>query len=236
MADTPSTKSTSTTADSTTTTKQATTVEKVAAPVLTPETTDTAPAADTTASEPAPQETAAPAVAETPAPAPAPAPAAAPAPAPAVAPAPVAAPAVQYGVLGTSLLQQLDAYVEAMNPRRPLATSEGLKQQVTLYRVITNIINRVEDENFTAVFTALLQKFELHKNGALHEEYIFRFAEQIQLNENDRKAFHRLLNLIKVMAPVKSRDVAIKQVDFTASLNFGLTEPGRQRVLAYFKK
>lgn len=131
--------------------------------------------------------------------------------------------------------ESIHGYIEAMAPRRPLSIDEGCRNQVSLYRAITTIINR-SDDDFQPAFAKLLKLFEEHATGALAETHVFRFLDNVQLPEDDRRAFQRLINLIKVAGPVKGRELAVKQVDFAASLKYGLTEQGRQRVLAFFGK
>ena len=64
---------------------------------------------------------------------------------------------------------------------------------------------------------------------------VFRFMDNVALSADDRKGFQRLLNLIKVLAPVKGRSIAVKQIDFPKTLAYSVTEAGRQRLLAYFE-
>ena len=133
----------------------------------------------------------------------------------------------------TANLAGLKKYIVEMGPKRPVSIEEGVRNQVLLYRAITNTINR-QNDHFRPAFTALLRLFVELKDSVFHEAYVFRFMDNINLPENDRKAFQRLLNLIKVLAPVEGREQAKAQINFEASLAYGLTEEGRQRLLAYF--
>lgn len=162
---------------------------------------------------------------------PAPAPVAAPKPAPAQA-QPQAA---KFSPTVTMAFSTIDEYIVAMAKQKPVTVEEGSRQQVKLFRAISTIINHSGDE-FEAAFTTLLKLFEEHANGVFAETHLFRFFEVIQLQEADRKAFQRILNLIKLMGPVKSRQVARNQVDFARSLEFGFSEEGKQKVMAYFGK
>lgn len=129
---------------------------------------------------------------------------------------------------------RLVEYTAAMAPKRPVSSEDGAAHQVRLYRLIQAVINK-NPEYFEALFTAMLRLFEHHKDGAFHETAVFRFMESVNLGSDDRHAFLRLVNLIKVLGPIKSRAVAIKQTNVLDSLRYGLTEEGRQRVLNYFK-
>ncbi len=192
-----------------------------------------APAAPVAPVEPAP----APVVTKpVPVPAPAPKPVTAVAtPAPAVPTMTTAIPAEGISRKGRAQLETIMTYVNDMRPRKPVQAVVGARHQVTLYRALLTIINDLEDD-FQIVFATLLKLFEEHKAGVFHDSYIFRFMDSIELPENDRRALQRLVNMLKLMAPVKGREQAIKQVNLEDSLKYGVKESGRQRILAYFNR
>lgn len=128
----------------------------------------------------------------------------------------------------------LTTYIQAVAPRKPVTTEELVRAQTSLYRVISQVINGLEGEDFTGAWGYLLQMAHAHRKGVFSEIYLFRGFEDIVLPEAERKAFQRLLNLIKLTADPKSRQIALKQVDITKTLELGLTEPGRQRVLGFY--
>lgn len=130
-------------------------------------------------------------------------------------------------------IQRLLEYCVKMNPSKPIEIQEGVKAQVALFRIIQNTINR-EDTYFRQLFAAILALFAYEKTGVFKEENVFRFMDSITLNDVERKAFTRLINLVKLLGPKESRAVALKQVNFTSSLQYGLTDEGRQRVLGFF--
>lgn len=187
--------------------------------------------------------------------APAPAPVQAPAPAPQVQVKETAAPKAEAkvapnafeitGIAGVDRLlkdvpaarlapiHRLVEYVAVMAPKKPVTSEDGARQQAALFKTLQNVINR-EDEYFRPLFAAILAFADAHKAGAFHETHVFRFMEFVVLPENERKAFQRLLNLVKVAAAKEGRAQAIKQVNFTDSLRYGLTDDGRQRVLEFF--
>lgn len=176
---------------------------------------------------------------------PAPAPAApTPAPAQAIAPSAVGLTdpiAILENVLeGVSVstklsLQTMIDYILKMAPKKPIAVSDGVRQQVALYRAITNLINNA-GEDFNKAFGAVLRAVHEGRNGVFHEIHLFRFMEHIDLPQQDRQAFARLLNLIKLTADPKARQIALKQVDLTGTLSHGISEAGRQRTFSFFGK
>ena len=133
--------------------------------------------------------------------------------------------------MGTILLQQIEEYQNKMQPRKPVSRNDLSKNQIGLYRVITRILTL--DEDFNLVYTKLLEMFHEGRDGVFHETHVFRATEALELPENDRKQFLRLLNLIKFTADVKSRAIALKQIDFGRTLEF-IPEIGRQKLLNYY--
>ena len=161
--------------------------------------------------------------------------AAAPAPAPAVAAFDMQAQIKDLSLTAQLALQNIASYAEVMAPKKPISIEDGNRQQIALYRAISTIINKLEGD-FEPAFTVLLKFFEHHKKGVFAETHAFRFFDTMPMVEDDRKALMRLLNMIKVLAPVQGRQLALKQVDLNNSLQFGVTEAGKQRVLEYFGK
>jgi hypothetical protein len=175
------------------------------------------------------------AVAKPAAPAPAPKPAA---PAPV---APVAAPAPQQQQVilsprASALFEDLDAYIAAMDPKKPANPKAGATQQARLYRLIQHIINQLQ-EDFRPAFVTLLKKFDEHSglDGVFHPLNVFRFFPHVPLGDEDRETFRNLLNMLTKLASPKSRAPMLKQINLRATLaGKSITEPGRQRVNAFF--
>lgn len=131
-------------------------------------------------------------------------------------------------------INRIQAYLERMAPKRPVDGKTVVNEQVALYRSIQNIVNR-QEQYFTQLFTALLFIFKTEgKTGALSDRYRARGMENITLHAGDRKAFLNITQLLHMLADVKSREVAMGQVNFERALENGLTAEGRKRVLDYF--
>ena len=141
--------------------------------------------------------------------------------------------ALNISTLSKFALHNVAEYMDNMAARKPVDVVTGARHQVTLYRAITSIINSNEND-FAPAFGALLSMFHNNAEGAFHETRVFRFFDQMALPENDRKAFQRLLNLIKITADPKARALALTQVDMSATLQHGLSDLGRQKVLNFF--
>lgn len=165
------------------------------------------------------------------------------APAPTPAPTQAPAPAVSSGtpdtpanlsLLARSLCDVVVSYIAAVPPRTPIDPATLVQQQVYLYRAIAGMINKLEGEEFTQVWSWLLACFNVHRHGVFGERHVFRAMEEITLSPDDRKAFQRLLNLLILTCEATSRAYALRQIDMTKTLALGLTEPGRQRIHGFY--
>lgn len=133
-------------------------------------------------------------------------------------------------------LYSLADYMENMKPRRPVSVADGSRHQVTLYRTLISIINGSE-EDFNIAFSTTLRLFAEYSKGVFAESHVFRYFESMSLSDSDRKAFMRLLNLLKIVAPVKGREQALKLVDLVKTLEHeAISEAGRQRIMSFFNK
>lgn len=135
-----------------------------------------------------------------------------------------------------SVILTMVDYIANMTPRRPISAEDGARRQVGLYRAITGMING-EDQHFKPLFTALLKLWDLNtqENGVFHEYNVNRFVENMQIPQNDRRAFVNLNYILTAMKVVKTRGMYKTQINWGEMLRYGLNEAGRQRVLAYFE-
>lgn len=138
------------------------------------------------------------------------------------------------GSLGRSTIATLVDYVDYMDPKKAQNQETAIRKQVGLYRAITLTINK-NDQDFNKTWNAVLKIFEDYKKGAFHESAIFRYMAFITLPEDKRIAFRRLINLIKVSAPVQGRNIAMRQIDMNRTLEIDVTEEGRNRLLNFYQ-
>lgn len=139
------------------------------------------------------------------------------------------------GSLGRSAIATLIEYIDYMDPKKTQNQAEAVRKQVGLYSAINLTINR-NTEDFNKTWDAILRIFNDYKDTALHERSIFRYMAFITLDEEKRTAYRRLINLIKVTAPVPGRSIALRQVDLERTLSVGITEEGRNRVLNFYRQ
>lgn len=137
-------------------------------------------------------------------------------------------------VMAKSLYATIETYIQAIPPRTPIEPATLVQQQVYLYRAITGIINKLEGEEFTQAWSWLLACFFEYRKDVFGERHVYRAMEEITLSPDDRKAFQRLLNLLILTCEPASRAIALRQIDMPKTLALGVTEPGRQRIHAYY--
>jgi len=160
------------------------------------------------------------------------------APAPVVQPtAPVAQASTEgelkLSTMGKIAMHNIADYMENMKPGKQVFPADGARHQVSLYRALLTILNGNADE-FTTAFSAILKLFNDNADGVFRDTHVFRFTEQMTLGDNERKAFQRLLNLIKLTADPKSRGLALKQINMSATMEFGVNDQGRQNILNFY--
>lgn len=134
---------------------------------------------------------------------------------------------------GKMVLEQLKGYIDSMAPKKLLSTADTVRWQVQLYRVLSNTVNRLDDD-FFLVWGTILKAFHSQKDGVFHESYVFRAMEHVTLSKEDQAAFQRLLNLVKLTASPQGRQAATRQVDFKKTLEFGVNEAGKQKLFNFY--
>jgi len=132
------------------------------------------------------------------------------------------------------ILSSIDTYIAKMDAGKKLSDADINAQQVSLFRQITAIINNLPAADFDDTWKRLLARVHAAKDGAFSPRRVFRGFDNMTLGEDDRTAFQRLLNLVTFTADPKGRALAIKQIDFNKTFEFGLREAGRQRALYFY--
>lgn len=132
-----------------------------------------------------------------------------------------------------NVIDGIAQYMQNMAPGKVINPVDGARQQVILYRTLQNAINGTQ-RNFRLLFATILKIVDENSKGAFSGAYVFRFTDAVVLNTEDRQGFLRIMNLILTAAAVEGRQIAVRHVDFTRSLQYGVTEEGRVRVLSFF--
>ena len=134
------------------------------------------------------------------------------------------------------IVLELDSYAQVMEPGKEVSGKEGARQQLRLFRIIERVFNRVENKDFKPCMDALIGFFHEHANDVTGDQHLYRFAAEWTAEAEEFTAFTRFVSLLSMTADPKSRELLVKNLSFEYYLEFGLTENGRQRVLAYYGK
>lgn len=136
--------------------------------------------------------------------------------------------------LGKDVIESIYQYVANMRPNMPVTPQEAARNQVSLYRTLGTLFNRVEGD-FGRVFPAALKLFEHHSTGVFAETHRYRYLDEAQqLAAKDKTAFMNMVHLMVTTAPVQGRDIALKQLDLNKALDHGVAEGGKMRVRGFF--
>lgn len=131
-------------------------------------------------------------------------------------------------------IEFVEMYCEAMNPKKSMSAAEAARHQVGLYRTIVNILNN-SGEQFSKAYATLLKLFNTHKDGALGTRAVYRAADVVPLNADERATFHALLDLLILTADPQSRKTALRQVDLNKTFRTkNLNEQTKQRVMNFY--
>ena len=140
--------------------------------------------------------------------------------------------------LGQTAFYQIQEYMDAMAPGRPMNEVEGVKHQVKLYRALDIVFNRLSDEDFRKFYPALLYLFHEYGdevNGVFSMVHVYRFPEYLTLSTVEQDTFHRLLNMMIVTANPTTRPDAIRSLNWAYTLGVGLTDDARARVQSFYQ-
>lgn len=145
--------------------------------------------------------------------------------------------AKQGSVSERNLIVELETYLEAMAPGKPVVPKQGNNSQYRLWINLRNLINNVDDQaQFKQLWNIVLAYFVEYKNGVFHDRYVFRFSEEWDRSLDELNAYQRLINLIKLTADANTRANGLKQIDIDRTLQIGFTDAGRGRLLNFYGK
>jgi hypothetical protein len=144
-------------------------------------------------------------------------------------------PTAEVTIAGQMILNTIDEYAQKMKPGRLVTQAEGMRQQVSLCNAIFAAIN-TRDTDFKPLLTDILAVLHRERDAAFRETHLFRYWDSVPLSKSQRRGFEKIITLLKTLADPKTRQTALRQVDFERLLQYGLTEKGRTRFAAYFGK
>lgn len=126
-------------------------------------------------------------------------------------------------------------YMKVMSPNKIVNEDTGARAQVNLFRAIQLGVNQ-DTKDFKLLWNTLLRLVADNLDGLFHKRYINRYVTSMHATTSDVEGFVRLLNLMTTTSVASGRAESLKQIDFNKSLQYGLTDTGRQRLLAFYNK
>jgi hypothetical protein len=125
-------------------------------------------------------------------------------------------------------------YVKEMRPGKQMDPTTGARNQLTMIRTMQFMVNS-NSKDFQSLFATVLKLIDENKvKGCFSAIYIARFVESMTSNKSDIECFYRFMNMMTTLSAVNGRQQAVRQIDFTRTLQFGFTDEGRQRISAFF--
>lgn len=135
---------------------------------------------------------------------------------------------------GKTILFGLNTYIEKCAPAIPYPDPKSLaNQQASLAKHINNIVNNLDDNDFTLLWNELLHLFFIHRDGVFSDVMVYRVPEYIPLSYTERENFNRLLNLLLVTRNPDTRVEALKTLNWGYTLQYA-SELGRQRLIHFY--
>lgn len=133
------------------------------------------------------------------------------------------------------IITVLETYLENMKPGKPVEPAQGAKHHYTLWHNLLSIINNCPEDEFRATWNLVLAYFNLNKDSALGDRYIFRFMHEWSQGNDQCKAYQFIINMIKLTMDPKERAHGLKQVSIDRSLTDAISENGRSKLLSFYQ-
>ncbi|WP_257292788.1 hypothetical protein [Endozoicomonas sp. ONNA1] len=125
-------------------------------------------------------------------------------------------------------------YVCAMATNQMMSEAVGARHQAKLNDAIYRIL-RLPEEDFKSVMDWFLAVIAKNKTGCFGIHYAMRFISSMTfLSTNQRQNFERLLHLFTSTADVKSRGLALKQINLDHVTRYTEDNGPRERIMSYF--
>jgi hypothetical protein len=132
-----------------------------------------------------------------------------------------------------AVIHGLKDYVSKMMPGIPVSSKQGLKNQKALWTLIMTVINNY-DEDFRQNFNLILAFVNEYRTTVFHENYIYRFTEELPVNENFNVMILRLIHILLETHEVQNRREKFNSMSIDRSLATGLTDAARSKLLNFY--
>lgn len=134
-----------------------------------------------------------------------------------------------------NLINALENYVGFMMPGNAISDDAGARQQYMLWKALIFVIDESPSDEFKKLWNIVLAFFEEYKKTVFHDRYVFRFSEFWQWSDTDLTAMQRIINIIKLTCNPDTRTTGIRKVDLNRSLETGISDNGRQKLVSFYK-
>jgi hypothetical protein len=131
------------------------------------------------------------------------------------------------------VIHGLKDYVSNMMPGIPMSAKQGLKNQKALWSLIMNVINNY-DEDFRQNFNLILAFVHEYRNTVFHENYIYRFTEELSMDDNYNVMILRLIHILLETHDVQNRREKFNSISIDRSLAVGLSDAARSKLLNFY--
>lgn len=128
----------------------------------------------------------------------------------------------------------LDEYVASMGRHCFQTEATGAAAQRKFYQTLRTFL-ALEGQEFKAGMDHLLSVILANRDDVFDDSNAFRFMAELQLRENDRKLFTRLLNLFIAAAEPSTRKAVLERVNLAETIKLLPEERSKQLMVAYFQ-
>lgn len=133
------------------------------------------------------------------------------------------------------IIHTLNTYCSDMKPGKVVEAPTGARSHFQLWHGILSIIDNCPEEEFRSTWNLILAYFNLNKDSALNDRYIFRFMHEWAQGNDQCKAYQHIINLIKLTMDPQQRANGLKQVSLERSLTDVISEAGRSKLIAFYQ-
>lgn len=151
---------------------------------------------------------------------------------------------------GTDLTKELVSFMQKYvvdmkyDQKNEMDPNKGAAYQKNFCRMIMKVIEKStgkviidgrEQDEFRQNWIVLLTFFWFYRKGALGPKEVNRFAANWQNADEGVTIFQRLVNLCLLSANPADRPKTLKQADILRTLDLGLTQEGKERVIGFYR-
>lgn len=137
--------------------------------------------------------------------------------------------------LAKAFMGDVLSYIKKMDPKAMMTEEVGRLEQSRFFATVRNFIENASNDfrHVFQVFLAIIH--EVKEEGAFSLTHIFRFMSTMQMPQEDRHAYQRLMTAFRQTSHAPSRALALKQIDLAVMTEYGLSAKARNTLIAFYK-